>query len=417
MDLKNSGKTISFFQRIVLQVPTIALSTLTMIAVSRNLGPTGRGEVSQILLLAAVTSNILCTPIFLTIMNLEVSSEIKSYISSSLYLFSWKNLTFISLLNVCLIAFKKLGIHEFSAKLMVSINLLIAFYFIAAQIRDLLLKFHKNQIYGLDFLAQLMISGCVVALLVLNSSTVSHVIYVFVLTYGVNALVLLIVLKLKVREFELIYLIRKRTLSPVSEGTRKTDSSFPMLGVLFQLSLSKDLLFGLFFLSKVDFGLMAALASFWVVVRFFRPSAVIQVKVLQKQIDYSLRSPRGILGLMARPSSVVYIQSVSIATMGVVGLVLTPVLMGGGFRPSNSMAIAGLTSEILLMKCLFDLSTSASQFSQNSFLCLCLIQILILGILSMIGYELSISVIWFSSGLIYLIWLSMNKVRRKIESS
>ena len=413
MELRDSGKTISFFLRIVFQIPTIAFSTLTMIAVSRNLGPTGRGEVSQILLLAALTSSILCTPIFLTIMNLEVSREIKSYISSSLYLFSWKNLTLVSLLNICLIVSKQSGNQEFSAESIISLNLLIAFYFIAAQIRDLLLRFHKNQIYGLDFLVQLMISGFVIALLVLNRLTVSHVIQVFVLTYGVFALVLLIVLRLKVREFEFANLIRKRARNSKSEGIQKTDSSFSKLGVLFQLSLSKDLLFGLFLLPKADFGLMSALASFWVVVRFLRPSAVIQVKVGQKQNNYSSKSSRGILGFMTRASSAIYIQAISIGIMGIVGLVLTPVLLGGGFKPSITMTIAGLTSEILLMKCLYDMSTSISKFSQEAFIFLCLVQVSFLGVFGVFGIEFSITLIWLSSIAIYLIWQILNILRTK----
>ena len=293
-----------------------------MIAVSRNLGPTGRGEVSQILLLAALTSSILCTPIFLTIMNLEVSREIKSYILSSLYLFSWKNLALVSLLNICLIVSIQSGNQVFSVQMIISLNLLIGFYFVAAQIRDLLLRFHKNRIYGLDFLVQLIISGFVIAFLVLNRLTVSHVIQVFVLTYGVFALVLLIVLRLKVKEFELVNLIRKRASNSISEGIQKTDSSFSKLGVLFQLSLSKDIIFGLFLLSKAEFGLMSALASFWVVVRFLRPSAVIQVKLGPKQNNYSSNSSRGILSFMTRASSAIYIQAISIGIMGILGLIL-----------------------------------------------------------------------------------------------
>ena len=417
MELVDSGKTISFFRRIVFQVPTIAFSTLTMIAISRNLGPTGRGEVSQILLLAALTSNILCIPIFLTIMNLTASTGIKSYISGSLYLFYWKNLGLISLLNFCLIFSWQFEKQIFSVQMIISLNLLIVFYFIAAQIRDLLLRFHKNWIYGLDFLVQLLISGSVMILIFFHTLTVSLVIQIFVITYGIFGLFLLIILSRRVKDFKFSNLVRKRKNNSISAKIQRTDASFSKLGVLFQFSLSKDLLFGLFLLSKADFGLMAAMASFWVVVRFLRPSAVIQVKVGQASSDYSSMPLGRILGFITRASSAIYVQAFAIGMMGILGLFLTPVLLGGGFKPRVDMTITGLISEILLMKCLYDLSTPDLKLSQNVFLSLCLTQILILGILRMTSNVMSISLIWFSSGVVYLVWQLINLARKKIESN
>ena len=417
MELVDSGKTISFFLRIVFQVPTIVFSTLTMIAISRNLGPTGRGEVSQILLLAALTSNILCIPIFLTIMNLTASTGIKSYISGSLYLFHWKNLALVSLLNFCLIFSWQFEKQIFSVQMIISLNLLIVFYFIAAQIRDLLLRFHKNWIYGLDFLVQLLISGSVMILIFFHTLTVLLVIQIFIIAYGIFGLFLLIILRRRVKDFKFSNLVRKRKNNSISAEIQRTDASFSKLGVLFQFSLSKDLLFGLFLLSKADFGLMAAMASFWVVVRFLRPSAVIQVKVGQANSDYSSMPPRGILGFITRASSAIYVQAFAIGMMGILGLFLTPVLLGGGFKPSVTMTITGLISEILLMKCLYDLSISDLKSSQNVFLSLCLTQILILGILRTTSNVVSISLIWFSSGVVYLVWQLINFARKKIDSN
>ena len=413
MELVDSGKTISFFLRIVFQVPTIVFSTLTMIAISRNLGPTGRGEVSQILLLAALTSNILCIPIFLTIMNLTASTGIKSYISGSLYLFHWKNLALVSLLNFCLIFSWQFEKQIFSVQMIISLNLLIVFYFIAAQIRDLLLRFHKNWIYGLDFLVQLLISGSVMILIFFHTLTVLLVIQIFIIAYGIFGLFLLIILRRRVKDFKFSNLVRKRKNNSISAEIQRTDASFSKLGVLFQFSLSKDLLFGLFLLSKADFGLMAAMASFWVVVRFLRPSAVIQVKVGQASSDYSSMPSGGILSFITRASSAIYVQAFAIAIMGILGLFLTPVLMGGGFKPSITMTVTGLVTEILLMKCLYDLSTSGLKLSQNVFLSLCLTQILILGILRMTSNVMSISLIWFSSGVVYLVWQLINLARKK----
>ena len=226
MDLVNSTKSISFFQRIVLQVPTIVFSVLTMIAISRNLGPTGRGEISQILLLAALTSSILCTPIFLNIMNLTVPTEIKSYIFSSLYLFYWKNLALVLLLDFCLIFFRESEKYTFSIQSIISLNLLIGFYFIATQIRDFLLRFHENWIYGLDFLVQLLISGSVLVLIFLHALTVSFVIQIFVINYGIFAISLSIILSRRITDFKFSYFVRKKKSNSISAEIQKTDASF-----------------------------------------------------------------------------------------------------------------------------------------------------------------------------------------------
>lgn len=410
MELKDSGKTISFFLRIFFQVPTIAFSTLSIIALSRNLGPSGRGEVSQLLLLAALTSSVLCTPIFLTIMNLENSRAIKEYISRSLYLFNWKNVTLILLLNICVVFLNKFNEPVFNLQMIVSLNLLILFYFIAAQIRDLLLRFHKNEIYGIDFLVQLVITGSVLAFIHLETLTVSIVIYIFVLTYGLFAILLLLLLKLKVQDFEFSNLIKKKINNSLESNLPESDGKFSRLGVLFQLSLSKDMLFGLFLLTKAEFGLMAALGSFWVVIRFLRPSALIQVKVRQGSTLASNEMTRGAFNFVTRASSAIYVQAFSIGVMGIFGYIFTPILMGGGFEPGVNMTIAGLTSEILLMKCLHDMSTCASKYLQNIFLFLCLFQITMLGVLGALGINLSITFIWFSSGVIYLVWLTMHSL-------
>ena len=158
MELRDSGRTISFFSRIIFQIPTIAVSTLTMIAISRNLGPSGRGEISQILLFAALASSILCTPIFLTIMNLGDSSEIKSYVSRSLFLFSRNNVALIALFDMYLLFFNRTTNREVNFSLIGYMDLLIISYFISAQIRDLLLRFHRNKIYGVDFAVQMLIA-------------------------------------------------------------------------------------------------------------------------------------------------------------------------------------------------------------------------------------------------------------------
>lgn len=413
MELRDSGRTISFFSRIIFQIPTIAVATVTMIAISRNLGPSGRGEISQILLLAALASSILCTPIFLTIMNLGDSTDIKSYVSKSLFLFSRNNILIIAVLDAYLFFFNRTKSQDLNLSVITYLNLLIVAYFIAAQIRDLFLRFHRNKMYGVDFAVQMLISAPILVLLLTHALNVLRVIQVFTFSYTVFALFLLSLFKSRVKEFSFINLFRKKGTFASNSNVLRVSAGFSRSGLLFQMVLSKDLLFGLVLLPKADFGLMSALTSFWFVVRFLRPSAVVQAKLGQGS-GIASESRIKFLAFMARPSSAIYLQSVAIGIMGFLSYILTPILMGSGFKPGISMTIAGLTSEILLMKCLYDMSISNSDYSQNTFTVLCLLQIVILGILRLTNISASISMIWFSSCIVYLAWQLIMFVKREI---
>lgn len=413
MELRDSGRTISFLSRIVFQVPTIAVATVTMIAISRNLGPSGRGEISQILLLAALASNILCTPIFLTIMNLGESTEIKSYVSKSLFLFSRNSIAIVVVLDAYLFFFNRTKSQDLNLSVITYMNLLIVAYFIAAQIRDLFLRFHRNKMYGVDFAVQMIISVPILMLLLAHALSVLRVIQVFTFSYAIFAIFLLALFRSRVQEFSFINLIKKKRSSSSDSNVLRVSAGFSRTGLLFQTVLSKDLLFGLVLLTKADFGLMSALTSFWFVVRFLRPSAVVQAKIGQGSRT-DLGSRRKIMAFVARPSSAIYLQSVSIGIMGLLSYVLTPILMGRGFKPGINMTIAGLTSEILLMKCLYDLSISNSKYSQNAFTFLCLLQIVALGVLKLMNVSASISIIWFSSCMVYTAWLLIIFIKRKI---
>lgn len=411
MELRDSGQTISFFSRIIFQVPTIGVSTLTMIAISRNLGPVGRGEISQILLLAALASSVLCTPIFLTIMNLGDSAEIKSYISRSLFLFSRNNVAVIVLIDAYLFFVDRTKSQHLDLSVIAYMNLLIISYFIAAQIRDLFLRFHRNKIYGVDFAAQMLISGPILILLLAHALSVLRVIQIFTITYAVLSIFLLLLLRSRVDEFSLVNLFRKRESIASNSNILKVSASFSKSGLLFQMVLSKDLLFGLILLAKADFGLMSALTSFWFVLRFLRPSAVVQAKLGQGTGSES--GSRGkFLAFITRPSSAIYLQSLSIGLMGFLSYTLTPILMGRGFKPGIAMTIAGSFSEILLMKCLYDLSISNNKFSQNSFAILCFLQFLVLGILRLMELNVSILMIWFTSCVVYMAWQFLNLLKR-----
>jgi len=411
MELRDSQKPISYFFRITLQLPTIALSTATMIAISRHLGPSGRGEVSQILLLASVTCSVICTPIFLNIMHLKSASEIKSYVSSSIFLFKRRNLILVGVLNVSLFSLEIAQKQLLNLEDIIYVNLLIIFYFISTQIRDLLIRFQRNKIYAIDLTTQMVISVSILNVLFFHNLTASYIIQVFVITYGTLAFLLLVLLKARFKEFEYVHLVRSGIDTADHRTLPKTNDLFSKLGVLFQLSMSKDLLIGMLILSKTDFGLMSALTSFWVVIRFLRPSALIQAKLGANEKEITIGLSKNILAYFSRSSSAIYVQVITIGVIGLLSFVMIPILLGKGFSPSIGTVIAGTTSEILLMKCLYDLSKGTSKFSQNLFSYLIMLQIVFLIIIGFMGIKFTIDLIWISSGISYLGWQVMNHVR------
>jgi hypothetical protein len=68
------------------------------------------------------------------------------------------------------------------------------------------------------------------------------------------------------------------------------------------------------------------------------------------------------------------------------------------------MVILGLASEILLMRCLFDLSMSAQESKGNWIGILGLVQMVVLILLTSFGFSITIEVIWGSSVFIYALW-------------
>jgi hypothetical protein len=292
------------------------------------------------------------------------------------------------------------------------VNLLIIFYFISTQIRDLLIRFQRNKIYAIDLTTQMVISVSILNVLFFHNLTASYIIQVFVITYGTLAFLLLVLLKARFKEFEYVHLVRSGIDTADHRTLPKTNDLFSKLGVLFQLSMSKDLLIGMLILSKTDFGLMSALASFWVVIRFLRPSAVIQAKLGTDETFVASGLPR-FLTYLSRANSAIYVQVTSIALIGLLSYAMTPILMGKGFSPSIGIVIAGTTSEILLMKCLYDLSTNTSEFSQNLLLYLVMSQVVILVFIGFTGIKLTIDLIWISSCVTYLLWQVINLVRSK----
>jgi len=415
--LNQSPSTISLISRIMYQLPTILLSAVTMVAISRNLGPSGRGEVSQFLLLSAVTSSVICTPVFLRVMNMKNSNEIKDYVYGSLYVFNRNVIFIITLMNLSFILFNQSKGLFSNLRTIILLDLLTFFYLISAQIRDLLLRFHKNKIYGIDFFIQLLISSLILLFLIFNGLSANFSLLIFTISYGAYAIILILVLKHKDHSFKASFVFRRAQLKVSQEDNFGKEDHFSKTGILFQFALSKDLLLGLVVLSKADFGLMSALASFWVVIRFLRPTAVIENKIGE---SVSRILPKTNIGprLFNRYNiSAIEVQMSLIGILGLSGYLLIPKLMGSGFQPALNMTIAGIIAEALLMKALYELSISKSNLNQNLFVLTVIVQVLMLGALLILGVEPSITLIWSTSAFSYLMWNAFSRWTKRSKKN
>jgi hypothetical protein len=109
------------------------------------------------------------------------------------------------------------------------------------------------------------------------------------------------------------------------------------------------------------------------------------------------------------------VQTTLIVVLGLSGYLLIPSVMGRGFQPSLNMAIAGICAEVMLMKTLYDLSTSKFGLYENLFVLTFLLQILMLGFVLVLRQELSITLIWASSTLTYILWQALSFYEKKHE--
>jgi hypothetical protein len=345
------------------------------------------------------------------------SDEIKNYVRRSLYVFHRHNISLIALMNICFIAFSQSKGLTFNLGTLLLLNLLTLFYVVSSQIRDLLLRFHKNKIYGIDFVLQFSLSMVVLVFLIYDRLTVTIFLQIFAFSYGVYAAIIILVLQRKDRSFRAVFVIRKSHPSLGRDSNFGKRDLFSKTGILFQFALSKDLLLGLFVLTKEDFGLMSALASFWVVARFLGPTAVIQNKISEGDPRSSGKSHLTLRFFNKNKVSTIQVQAIVIGILGLSGYLFIPMLMGSGFQPSSNMAIAGIGAEVLLMKTLYDLSTSELGFSQNLFVFTSFLQVMILGVMHALGAELSIALVWSTSALTYLLWQVLIFSKKKYEKS
>jgi hypothetical protein len=396
-------KSISFIERLAFQIPTIILSSLTIIAISRNLGPEGRGEISQILLLSALTSSILNTPIFLTIMHLKESREIESFTLHKLFLFNRVIILSICAVNTLFFVINLTKDQDLSLTVILMLNTLIMFYFITSQLRDLLIRLEQNRIYFLDFAIQVTISFLVLLFYQFKSLSVITVILSFNIAYSAYSILLFKWVYTLSSEFRFRNIIRKTKGLKEREDKPKKHANFATSGLLFQLLLNKDSVICFLILTKYEFGLMSATASFWIVLRFFRTSAFIHAKLPMNRLE-EVNDLSMISRIKQDRNLGVYLQFLGIGLLGLLAYPLVPMIMGSGFRPSLTMVILGLASEILLMRCLFDLSMSAQESKGNLIGILGLVQMVVLILVTSLGFSITIEVIWGSSVFIYALW-------------
>ena len=396
----------SLILRLLMQSPTIFLSTLTVILISRALGPVGRAEVSQTLLVTNLASSILCIPIFLTLMNVQNTIVASAYIKRSIFLLSWRNLATIAALDISFYVLNR-GESQNTVLLMLAlVNTLFVLYFIASQLRDFLLRINRNEIYILDFIIQIIILVLFLTLLNLQLVNTRLVILIFVFSYSVYTFILLIVLKFQFKVLNFHNLFFKFNSKEINLAVTKMQSSFAASGILFQITLSKDAILGIVFLSKSNFGLMSALASFWIVIRFLRPMTVLQNSLRDPNID-SLGVELKEKSFFNRVSSHANgFQAFAIFCTGIFGFFLTPKLMGAEFKANLWTSICGVFAEVMLMRCLYLFSIrKVSSYHRRYFLYLGVLQLMLLFMMKSLGNDIEISTIWFSSILLYAVVL------------
>jgi hypothetical protein len=408
----------SLILRVLLQSPTIFLSTLTVILISRTIGPVGRAEVSQTLLLTNLASNILCIPIFLTLMNLQNTIVASVYIRQSIFLFSRRNLATIAVLDISFYLLNRTESQNTVLLMLALVNTLFILYFIASQLRDFLLRINKNEIYALDFIIQIMVLALFLISLKLQIVNTRLVILIFVFSYTVYTLTLLIVMKFQFKVLDFHNLLFKFNPERINLTVTKIQGSFAASGILFQIVLSKDAILGIVFLSKSNFGLMSALASFWIVLRFLRPITVLQNRLGDPNFA-SLGVELKEKSFFNRVSShATGFQAFAIFCAGIFGFFLTPKLMGVEFKANLWTSISGIFAEVILMRCLYLFSMrKVSSYHWRCFLYLGVLQFILLFMMKSLGNDIEISTIWFSSILLYVFVLFALRRSPKLEIS
>jgi len=409
--MKMEPVKLTFFIRVVFQVPTLLTSALTMVFIARNLGPTGRGEISGSLLVVAMASQVITTPFFLTIMHLQHASEARRYISGSLYFFTKPNIAVITVANILLFTLSQ-DQDRISYQSLMLLNVLMFTYFISTQIRDYLLKLQWNHMYFLDFLIQILIVASILFLILNNSLTVFNTLAVFAIAYTIFTIVLLTILKLENSGFKLRSLIRRQSTADKKIVHNEFKEVFALSGFILYFALNKDILLAFLILSKSDLGLMSATSTFWTAIRFLRPSAILHTKIEESSDLDSVSNIRSTNESKPMKLSNLRRQSFLICLSGVSAYFLTPRLLGGGFQPTIVMTVFGLLAEVFLMRFIFEISMRPNKLKEKYFLSICLLQWMFLFSLNTFTNFFSISTIWASSVFSYILWLSIIKLLR-----
>ena len=361
-------------------LPSVAFSALTIITISRNLGPEGRGVLTIFLLSSVVTSSVTSTHCFLNIMKSNSAKELDE-LESQYSDRSYKTKFFAPGLGIVLFSISTRSFSFSSIFLVFFLNLA---YFQLSVKRDLCLRKGMNIVYLIDSIIQgvIFVTIAIITLLTGVSVTLVGIVYlVFVF------LQLIIVHKLN-RGSKLPIAYFRKIESPRTEPIRHNDL---IDGIFQQLYISKDLLIASLVLSQKSLGLMSAAASFWVVFRFLKATTFVHLSVHDIPRDVQSFSARTVI------NHPLFVQSCAIASGGMLGFYIMPKVMGPGFQLHFFSFALGVISEILLMSNLLALSHSKSNRIILKLVVVMLLQVVFLAFCRFFITDMSIDLIWASS--------------------
>ena len=395
------AKKLSLFARVIITFLSTAISTLSVIVVTRHLGTAGRGELTSFLLCTAIPSQLLTIPYFLNMMVNRSQIDRVRLMKRSLYLFDPTIIgsIVIGLGGYCLTT----SIRGESVKpilFFMAIFLMLSYYLLSIY-REFLLRESNNNVYVLDVLVQLFILFSILILRFNANLTVTTYLICFSLFYLIYCFVMTKIVSQKIGgRITGNFASRSRHKDLITKGASPQNRSFVLAGVGHQLILNKDLLFSLYLCTKNEIGSMSAVGTYWVSLRFLKQVLVIHQSVsdeqpLTKEIVSGKVSPRQV------PKHL-YLQLLLIGMSTIFAATTIKMIFGPGFSFSYSVIFLGGLAEGALMVVLYFLSTDISLDRQTNLIYLTLGQFFLLLLLHRFGLTVGISTIWASSLFTYL---------------
>lgn len=381
---------MSFFRRITLQVPSVIFSVLTVILISRHLGPDGRGELTIFFLSTTMVSTILSTSSFLDVMNAKKLDQLNSII---LNLERDKRLEKFAGSMVGALGYLIFGLllqYDFSF-LVLSVIIIVNILYIQVNLfRDYCIKTVNPYVYLVDSVIQ----GC----LFLSTLIITLLYGITLVTYSLIFCSFLFIHYLVLSKLaHQVLTLQIGTITNQNGVNEKFRGRGIAEGFLQQILLSKDLILGSIFLSQVTLGTMSAAASFWVSIRFLKSTTFIHQSVT---VPNSLRYDKVASGIIRHP---LFVQCLLIFTLACIGYFSITFVLGEGFQLEFKYFVIGALAEALLMIVLYLLSFDRSK-GVNQFLVLIILGQGIVTLLLKVVLNLDgINVIWVTSVAAYVL--------------